>query len=175
MLKQLPIKKEYLLVAGTIILLLLCYQFAFKKTIVAWQLNKQLKGRLAQSSDLAVQPAYLLRKSANLSKILDRYRADTVEFRSNAINQIAAIAQGENVKLSEVPLTDPVYHTDKFIIQKVDFEGDFFALTKVFNRLQAIKEIGVIRSAAYRTVTVRSVNNEFKKLILEVYIEISRD
>ena len=175
MLKQLPIKKEYLLVAGTIILLLLCYQFAFMKTLTAWQLNKQLKGRLVQSSNLAVQPAYLLRKSANLSKILDLYRADTIGFRSNAINQIAAIAQGENVKLSEVPLTDPVYHTDKFIIQKVDFEGDYFALTKVFSRLQAVDGIGIVRSATYRTVTVRSADSELKKLVLEVFIEITRE
>jgi hypothetical protein len=42
-----------------------------------------------------------------------------------------------------------MYHTDKFIVQKLDFEGGFFALTKVFNQLQATPGVGVIRSASY--------------------------
>ncbi len=172
MLKQSPIKKEYLLIAGTIILLLLCYQFAFKKTIVALQLNKHLTAQLAQASNLSVQPAYLLRKCANLSKIIDLYRADTVTFRSNAINQIAAIAQGENVKLSEVPLSDPVYHTGKFIIQKADFEGDYFALMRVLKKLQDAPGTGVVRSASYRVVTIHLLDGNAKKLVLEVYFEV---
>jgi hypothetical protein len=171
MLKQIPIKKEYLLIAASIVLLLLCYQLAFKKTIEAWQVNMQLKSQIAQAADLSYQPAYLERKNNNLSKIIALYKTDTVAFRSNTISVISSIAEKENVKLSEVPLQDPLYHADQFIIQKLNFEGSFFALTKVLNRLQATSGIGVVRAATYKVVGIRSGADDVKKLVLEVYLE----
>src|SRR4051812_19276275 len=136
MLKELPFKKQYLLIAGAIVLLLLSYQFAFKRTIEAWQINKNLKTQIAQSSDLSLQPAYLERKSNNLSKILNLYKTDTVAFRSNIISTISLIAEKEGVKLSDVPLQNALYRTDKYIIQKLSFEGGYFSLVKVLNALQ---------------------------------------
>jgi hypothetical protein len=174
MLKQVPIKKEYLLIAAAIVLLLLCYQLAFKKTVAAWQIYKQLKAQIAQASDLSYQPAYLERKNSNLSKIIGRYKTDTVTFRSNTISAVSSIAEKENVKLSEVPLQDPIYHTDEFIIQKLNFEGGFFALTKVLNRLHATAGIGVVRSATYKVTNLRSGVLDTKKLVLEVYLETVR-
>jgi len=171
MLKQIPIKKEYLLIAASIVLLLLCYQLAFKKTAEAWQINKQLRTQIAQATDLSYQPAYLERKNNNLSQIINRYKTDTIAFRSNTISAISSIAEKEDVKLSEVPLQDPLYHSDQFIIQKLNFEGGFFALTKVLNKLQATNGIGVVRSVAYKVMGVRSGADEDKKLILEVYLE----
>jgi len=67
-----------------------------------------------------------------------------------------------------------MYHTDKLIIQKLDFEGDFFALTKVFNRLQATRGIGMVRSAAYKMTGLRAGNDDVKKLIFEVYLETAK-
>jgi hypothetical protein len=67
-------------------------------------------------------------------------------------------------------LQDPLYHRDKFIIQKLDFEGSFFALTKVFNQLQATNGIGVVRAASYRVISLRSGNDDVKKLVLDVYL-----
>ena len=174
MLKQIPIKKEYLLIAASIVLLLLCYQLAFKKTAAAWQINKQLKAQIAQAADLSYQPAYLERKNNNLSKIISLYKTDTIAYRNNTISAISSIAEKENVKLSEVPLQDPLYHTDQFIIQKLNFEGDFFALTKVLNQLQTTSGIGIVRSATYKVMGIRPVNDEAKRLVLEVYLQIVR-
>jgi hypothetical protein len=171
MLKQIPIKREYLLIAASIVLLLLCYQLAFKKTMEAWQINKELKAQISQAADLSFQPAYLERKNNNLSKIIALYKTDTVAFRSNTISAISSIAEKEDVKLSEVPLQDPLYHADQFIIQKLNFEGSFFALTKVLNQLQATSGIGVVRAATYKVTGTRSGVDDIKKLVLEVYLE----
>jgi DNA polymerase III delta prime subunit len=171
MLNQLPIKKDYLLIAATIIFLLLCYQLAFKKTLEAWQTNKQLKAQIGRAADLSYQPAYVQRKNNNLNKIISLYKIDTTAFRSSIVSTIASIAEKEQVKLSEVPVQNPLYHTDHFIIQKLNFEGSFFALAKVLNRLQALKGIGIVRSADYKTTEVRSGSNPAKKLTLEVYLE----
>lgn len=170
MLKQLSIKREYLMIAATIILLLLCYKLAFKKTIEAWQIHKGLNAQLTQATDLSYQPAYVERKNSNLTKIINRYKTDTIAFRSNAISAISSIAEKENVKLSEVPLQDPLYHTEQFIIQKLNFEGDFFALTKTLDQLQATVGIGMVRSASYKMIISRSSTDEVKKLVLEVYL-----
>ncbi len=174
MLKQIPIKKEHLFIIATVVIFSLCYQLAFKKTIAVWQIHRQLTTQIAQAGDLSYQPAYMERKSMNLSKVVGFYKADTVTFRSNTISKIAGIAEKENVKLSEVPLQDPLYHTDKFILQKLDFEGSFFAITRVLSQLQSTPDIGMVRAFTYRSTGIKSNNDEAKKLILEVYMEINK-
>ena len=172
MLKQIPLKSEHLFVVATILAFLLCYQLAFKKTIAAWQIHRQLTTQMARANDLSYQPAYMERKSMNLSRVIGLYKADTVTFRSNTISRIAGIGEKENVKLSEVPLQDPLYHTDKFILQKLVFEGSFFAITNVLNQLQNTPDIGLVRAFTYRSIGIKSSNDEARKLVLEVYIEM---
>jgi hypothetical protein len=171
MFKHLPIKKEYLLLTGSLLLLVISYELAFKRTLEAWQLHSRLKKQLTEATSLRDQPAYLERKNHNLDQIIDLYRTDTTTFRSNAISAIASIAEKEHVKLSEVPTQDPTYHSGSFIIQKLDFEGDFFALTKMYSQLQTARGIGVPRSAAFRVVRLRAGDQDSKKLVLEVYLE----
>jgi hypothetical protein len=174
MLKELYLKKEYLLIAVAIVLLLLSYQFAFKNTVEAWQTNRQLKAELARAVNLSYQPDYLKRKNTNLDKAIDLYKADTVAFRNNSIGTISLIAEKEQVKLSEVPTDNPLFHADKFIIQKLDFDGDYFALTKVLNALQSTPGIGRIRSTVYKVASDKANLSGDKKLMLELYLEITK-
>jgi hypothetical protein len=174
MLKKKTLKKEHLFFIAAILFCIICYRLAFKKTIEAWQIHLQLSKQLAVTDDLSDQPAYLERKQINLSKILGLYRADTVAFRSNIISTISGIAEKDGVKLSEVPVQEPSYNTDKFIIQKLSFEGSFFTMTKVLQQLQSTTAIGMIRSFTFRSVGLKSSNDQTKKLILEVYMEIGK-
>ncbi|MDP9080015.1 MAG: hypothetical protein M3O71_21525 [Bacteroidota bacterium] len=170
MLEKLPVKKEYLLIGGAILLLLLSYQLALKKTVEAWQIHRQLTGQLTQGTDLSVQPAYLERKNRNLDKIIGSYKTDTVAFRSTMISTISLLAEREGVKLSTLPMQDPLFHSDKFIIQKLGFEGDFFSLTKVLNRLRLTNGVGMIRSFVYKTPSGRSKETESRQIFLEIYL-----
>lgn len=170
MLKNITIKKDYLLIGASLLLLFMSYQLAFKKTLEAWHIHKQLNSRLIQASDLSFQPVYLERKNHNLDNILNLYKTDTVLFRSNAISAIAAIAEKEHVKLSEVPRQDPLYHTDQFIVQKLDFEGAYFNMVKVLNTLQATHGFGVVRSAGFKLTGLKNAAED-QKLVLEVYLE----
>jgi len=169
MLKQLPFKKQHLLTCATIVLLLLSYQFAFKRTIEAWQINKNLKTQIARSSDLSLQPAYLERKSNNLNKILSLYKTDTVAFRSNIISTISLIAEKEGVKLSDVPLQNALYRSDKYIIQKLSFEGGYFSLVKVLNQLQNSPGIGVVRSVTLKMQKTNSKGEAGSSIVMDVY------
>lgn len=172
MLQKIPIKKEYLLIGGTILILCLSYLSAFRKTIEAWQLNKRLKSQLSQSAELTVQPAYLERKNHNLDIIINRYKIDTVQFRSNIINTIASVAEKQGIKLSEVPLQDPLFHTNKYIMQKLNFEGGYFALVKTLDQLQKTAGIGIVRSVSIKTILSRSAAGNSRKVIMEVYLEM---
>jgi len=169
MLKQLPFKKQYLLTGATIVLLLLSYQFAFKRTIEAWQINKNLKTQIARSSDLSLQPAYLERKSNNLNKILSLYKTDTVAFRSNIISTISLIAEKQGVKLSDVPLQNALYRSDKYIIQKLSFEGGYFSMVKVLDQLQNSPGIGTLRSVTLKLQKANSNSSESSNIIMDVY------
>lgn len=174
MLERLPIKKDHLLIAAALLLLLAGYHFAIRPTIEAWQARNQLKAQLAQSSNLSYQPAYLERKNNNLNKLLNLYHADTTAFRSNIINNIATIAEKENVKLTQVPVQDASYNTDHFIIERLDFEGNYISLATTITQLQSTDGVGQIRSLGWRVTGIKSASDEHKKLTLEVYMEICR-
>jgi len=172
MFKELPIKQIYFLPIAGIILLLLGYQLAFKHTLEALQINSTLTEKLTQSVAPGYQPDYLERKNNNLAHLLEIYKADTALLRSNIINTVATIAESEHVKLTGVPVQDVSFRADHFIIEKLEFEGDFFSLLKLSDKLQAAKGIGMVRSENWKKVADRSHNGEVKKLILSVYLEI---
>lgn len=172
MLKEIKFKKEYGLSAASIIVLIISYQLVFKKTVAAWQFNSNLQKQIAQSSDASYQPGYLERKNANLEKIIDLYKADTVNYRSNILSVISAIAEGENVKLTEVPSQQPAFHMSEFTIQKLKFEGDYFALENTFNKLQQAKDIGMVRSAKISSIINHSNGGDVKKMEMELSLEI---
>lgn len=149
-------------------MLVLCYQLAFRKTVEAWHLHRQLTAQLAQSSNVSFQPGYSARKDANIGRILNLYKADTNNFRSNNIARISSIAEKQNVKLSEVPVDDLSLHQNQLIVQKLAFEGNYFQLIKTLNELQVTPGIGVIRSVDLRSVDNNIGENRSKKLVLMI-------
>jgi hypothetical protein len=52
---------------------------------------------------------------------------------------------------------------------------NYFALTRVLNHLQVKKVVGIIRFAAYKVLIVRNNAGETKKMVLAVFIEITKD
>jgi len=172
MLKKIPVKNEYLLIAGTVLLLFVSYQLAFKKTIAAWQVNSNLEKKLSQSNDIAIQPDYLERKNKNLDKLIGLYKADTTALRNNLINVVSLLADKENVKLSEVPVQDIANISNHFIIERLRFEGDYFSLMKLSDRLQKENGIGMVRSENWKVIEVNTSSSKLKKLGLEVMLEM---
>ncbi|GGH22112.1 hypothetical protein [Mucilaginibacter phyllosphaerae] len=164
---KLTVKKEYLLTAGVFVLLLISYQLAFKKTIALWTVHKELQKNLSLAGDVSVQPGYLKRKGHNLESISQLYKADSATFRNSIISTVSITASKENVRLLEVPAEDPFYKTDKFSIQKLVFQGDYFALLKTLQKLQQSSQIGVIRSAAIK-LPEKGRTGDLKMPVLEV-------
>lgn len=172
--KNLPFKKEYLLIAGTLVLFWICYQLAFKRTIEAWQLHSQLNSQLTRQADVSYQPGYLERKNSNLSRIIASFRIDSVMFRSNTITEIAALAEKEDAKLSAVPTEQLYYHTEHYILQQVEFEGDSFSLISLLNTLQKANNIGYVRSVSFKVKANHHNREEGKKLLMDVFLEAAK-
>jgi len=172
MLKYWPFKKDYLLVLVVVILALAGYKLAFRYTLEAQNLNKQFREQLAQQHNVTEQPGYTDRKNANLDRIINFYRVDTITYRSNAINTIALMADRNNVKFVNAPVPDKSYRTEKYMLQKLSFSGDFFSLLKLLNQLQAASGTGMIRSCTFRVPSRRDTPGAADGILLEVFLEI---
>ncbi len=168
------INKQYLLLGGTCLLLIIGYEIAFKNTLNSWKLNQKLQQQLTQANDISAEPGYLSRKNKNLDQIIRSYQLDSLVFRNNVMNKIADLAEPLGIKLITIPSDDVVYHTPQFIVQKLDFEGDFFSLLKLVNKIQTTAEIGILRSVSWKAKKTPLQNLSTPKLDLEIYMEMYR-
>ena len=174
MLKNILYKKEFGLIAGTMVLLFVCYELAFKETIQAFGVNAQLKTQLNQVSDLSYQPGYLERKARNLDMILNQYQMDSLALRGNTIASIASMVEKTGAKVSEVPVQDPAFNTAHFIIQQLNFEGNYTSLVKALNLLETNGGTGIPRSVILKSIDKRPADEGSEKIVMEVFLEIRK-
>lgn len=172
MLQRLPIPKKYLLAGGILLLCLICYQLAFKKTLEAWQTHKELNERLAGTDQLHYQPGYLQRKQRNLDNLLARYKADLLTFKNKSLTTIALIAARENVRLSEAPMQSVGLNTQNTLIQKITLQGDYFALTKTVSAIQTTNSVGMIRSVNFHLPKNNNSSSVEMGLFVDIYLEV---
>ncbi|WP_026898444.1 hypothetical protein [Daejeonella oryzae] len=170
--KELKNRGDILLVIGAVVLTFLFYQFGIKNTIVAYQTNEQLKNTLKNNSLESLPQDFLLRKSRNLDKVLEKYSVDSLIFRSKSIGEVASIAEAENLKLLEIAPLDPFYSTENFLVQKIDFEGDYYSIVKFIRRVQNQHNVGIIRSINIQTQTKGPAIG--KNLKIELYLQIKK-
>jgi hypothetical protein len=171
--KYWPFRKDYLVYTGAVLLLFISYQLAFSWTLAEWRLYRQLNQELATANDLNYQPGYMERKSRNLERVLSLYRSDTALFRSNTLSVIATLAEKQHVRLSGVPAGEDIFHTERSILQKLRFTGDFFSLNHFLYDLESTRGIGLPRSVAYRTERKAAAPGPGAP-VLEVLLEISK-
>lgn len=160
------------LIAGSVILLFVSYQLAFKNTIDAWQMNRNLKAKLAGSSDLSYQPGLSERKIKNLDKILNQFRSDSAAFRGNTIGKISRITSQQGVTLSEIPSDEPGFHTDQFIIERLRFEGDFRSYLKALDQIEQSPEVGFVRQVTIKEKPKNGVSDLKGNVTMELLLEI---
>ncbi|NOW98929.1 hypothetical protein [Mucilaginibacter sp. SG564] len=171
--KYWPFRKDYLVYTGAVLLFFISYGLAFSRTLDEWHTYRELNQELAANNDLSYQPGYMERKSRNLERALALYHSDTASFRSNTLSQIAILAEKQHVRLTGVPAEQDIFHTDRAILQKLRFTGDFFSLNRFLYELESTRGIGLPRSVVYRTD--RKVAPAASGTpVLEVLLEISK-
>jgi hypothetical protein len=172
MLKNIVFKKEYLLICGTIILLIASYRLAFRKTIEQWHLHSELKAKLANANNANYQPDYVQRKNSNLNKIIRLYKADTGLFRNNSVNTVSLIAQHNNASVVNIPLQDMQQDTGRIITEELTLNGNYFNLLKTATALQDAQGVGWMRAMSIGKLKAPNGLGESTKLKMELYVEI---
>ncbi len=163
-------KQGYTWGAAAVIVLVICYQLAFKKTIEAWELNKRLTLQMRQSSDVSVPPGYLKRKEKNLDRLLDLFKPGDNNSRGEIINKVSIAAESEHLKVEEVPLPDTSAENGGYVIQRMFLSGEYFAALRTLHKLEQNNEAGMIRSLTLKTAKTQDIKND-KKLLLEISFE----
>ncbi|HEY9001295.1 MAG TPA: hypothetical protein VIM89_08070 [Mucilaginibacter sp.] len=164
-------ESKWILPAFVATLALLGYLLAFKNTIRAWQENTKINEMLATYTTPGRSIGYDKRRLTELGQLLGRLKADTAGFRSNTLSQVAEIAGKENVKLTEVPAAGLISQSRSIRLQKLSFEGDYFALLKALYRLEHAAGTGFIRSVALRKEVSLENDEKPQKMILDIYLE----
>src|ERR1700740_3048520 len=141
MLKDIIAKNNYLLFILVGLLVFASYQLAIKRTIAAWQTNKEMKRQSNSLFNLSYQPDYEKRKGDNIDKILDLYNADTSDFRNKSINTIASAAEKHNVKLIEIPSQLPEDSDSSSRVERLAFEGDYDSLLTTLYVIESTSHI----------------------------------
>ena len=172
MIKNLLKKRDIILVLGIVFFAFICYQFAIKNTLDAYKQNQKLAGALRGNSVGKLPVGFMKRKSQNLDKILIKYTLDSATFKGRAVGEIASIAEEENLKLIEIPIMEPFYNTEYFLIQRIDFEGDYYSIVKFIKRVQSRNNVGVLRSLSMKTR--KKGDEKGKSIILELFLQIKK-
>lgn len=143
--------KKFLFAAAVLLFFAVCYQLAFKATIVALKLNMHLKDRVSNAT-LTSQPQYLFRQNKALVEIIQTFSTDTLTYRNKMADEISLIAEKEGTRVVELPAQALAFNNQVFV-QKVRLSGDFKHLLNTLYQCEAAKDIGYLRSVVLKKVS----------------------
>ena len=172
--KAITIKnKNYLLAGICLVLVLLCWQLAFKKTFAAVALNHELELKDQDKSAMAYNPNYLEQKHKVLGQLLSRYTVDSVAWKNDFWLAISRISELNRVNVEYNPgklklLGDS---SDVTARQNISFEGDYGNLVRLLDSLEKTKGIGLISSLGFRTKKKQGFD-ALQKLYLDCSISV---
>lgn len=166
--------KNHLLTAGTVVLLLLCWPLAFRKTIDALSLNRKLSLLDEDKGKLSFNPEYLEQKHRVLSKLVASYTIDSAQWKNEFWLNVSRSAAGKGIAVSYTPEQAKEQDKDKdskVIRQSILFGADYRHLVTLLDTLEKMKGVGFITSAKFDKVKgIHTEGND--KLILKTVFSV---
>lgn len=163
-------KKNIILLCGSIILLFLSYQLAFKETFAILKKNENLQTQLVDI-DNAPKEIKKLENELNLvegnSKIL---YSGVLQFRENLLSEMTQLSAKYNINIISFP--------EYFLDEKAEFalttspiilEGEFKNLHQLIDNFERNKSSGKISAANFKLEKMH--RSKKKKLLLTLYIQ----
>ena len=163
-------KKFLCLIAGTIVLVVIAYQFAIKKSIQLSQQNRALKKQVHMIQNAPEKLKALRERNA----YYDAFIVETEDRTSNKRNDLMAASSDycvkNNISIREVP-TPVVEKVNDYIIETNRFtlKGKFKNLLQYVHYLEREENHGAIRSV--RFYAHKPPREQEKELLLDVYIQ----
>jgi hypothetical protein len=144
--------KNRLLGVAAVLLAVLCWNLAFKKTFDSIVLNRELNRKTDQKNDLSVNTHFLKQKQEIIRKALNQYTLDSAEWRNEFWLKVSRAAASKGVginynPLAQRPLSDSVSSIAR---QEITFRGDFKRLVTLLDSLEKAGAVGFVSSSRFR-------------------------
>lgn len=156
MLKNLDYRiKNRLLLAGALLLLMLSWPLALRKTSDAIALNRQLSLKNEDKSNLSYNPAYLNQKGRVLEQLVSRYTLDSAGWKNELWLKASGAASAKGISVSYTPdLLKSLADTGstKTLRQSISFGGDYRKLVALLDTLEKMEGVGFVSSAKFERV-----------------------
>ena len=143
--------KNRLLLAGAVVLALLSWNMAFRKTYDAIVFNEDLKQKVVTKSDLSINPHYLNQKHEVLNGALSAYTLDSAEWKNEFWLKVSRIASQKEVSVIYNPSVNKARSDSAGQVakQEIAFKGDFKKLVTLLDSLEKMKGVGFISSSRF--------------------------
>jgi alpha-N-acetylglucosamine transferase len=164
--------KKKLLYASLIILLIIIvsYQFSFKKTIILYNEYNLMQEEKSRSQNLPQKITKLQNELDNISGTIESSNNGSNNKRNQIINRVSNYCDSNSIIISE--LTPSIIREENtFTIETniIKIEGSFINLLKLLNVLEQEKSLGKVISVKFATYLNRKTRK--KKLFSEIYIQ----
>lgn len=144
-------KFKYMII-GSILMIILCYQFSISKTIQQYKIYKQYNlNNLSNSSD-EVSLQMLHARNANLDKILSRFVLDTLDESKNVLGVIGRFCAENELKLKEYMPGLPI-RSDSIttLTRNATVEGSFINCLNLLYHLEVQSNVGKVGSVHFKS------------------------
>ncbi|EDP94150.1 hypothetical protein U8527_11245 [Kordia algicida OT-1] len=142
--------KNRLLIAGFIVVLFMCYKFAFAKTFELKAEHDALIKEQQIFKNTPKQLALLKKKKQYYDSLLTKYKIGGTSLQNNLLNKVTRFSKGNNLKV--VDFSAPHVYTEKsLIINTYSFtvEGHFNNILQLIYTLEQRTKYGEIVSVSY--------------------------
>jgi transcriptional/translational regulatory protein YebC/TACO1 len=143
--------KNKLLISGVVLLAILSWNLAFRKTYNAIALNSELRNKMERKSDLSINPDYLKRKHQVLSQVLKHYTLDSTQWKNDFWLKVSRVAASKEVSITYNPSAYKAKgdSVSQIVKQEIAFKADFKKLVSLLDSLERIEGVGFITSSIF--------------------------
>jgi Tfp pilus assembly protein PilO len=140
-----PKNKNKLVIASLILVILLAYEFAIKKTLEARNSYLQLQNSSIGSADIPQQLTLLKKKKIYLDSILEKHRIKATSYENNILNKLNEYADEHSLKIVEFKKPHVVVQ-DSHVVNTYEFtvEGPYNSLIKLVHTIEQKTRFGEV-------------------------------
>ena len=138
-------QKNIVLLIGFFLLILVCYQLAFKNTLEQKKEYTSLKNQEQLFKNVPKQLAVLKQKEVYYDSLLTKYQLDGSSIQNNLLKTINSFANSNTIKV--VSFLEPhVISKNDLVLKTYDFvlEGDYNAINKLIYQLEQQTKFGEV-------------------------------
>jgi hypothetical protein len=163
-------RRVYLLYAGFLIISIISYDLAFKKTI---NCISEVKDKTRQISVLndAPEKLHFFEEKVKTLNLLSASNQNESSYEAFLLSKASALARDKSLMIAELPKCD-IFLKDGITlkVQKIVLKGTFINLVSFLNSLEKDKTVGNVSSVDF--YPVKSLQNKKVEVNMRIYLQM---